>query len=185
VEALDAGADVVYHDLYLVTHAGQQRSWRRVRARDLAAPVYEDLIQNGNALPNSSVVIRRSILQAAGGMPEDRDVIAMEDFLCWLNATKLTDRFRRIPGSFGYYWAGGGNITGDERTVALLDVFESRYCRSSNGSGPPSWVAYGRGRALYRLGRYDAAQRQLRLVRKGSLVTRAKSWWMRLAMVVS
>lgn len=190
VEILERGADVVYHDLYLVRRAGQRTFWRRAHARELRRPVYRDLVMNGNALPLSSVVIRRSLLETIAGMPEDRALIAMEDYACWLNAARVTDNFVRISGTLGYYWAGGGNISGDARTIELLDVFERRYGDPGNAAQlhpEPSWLAYARGRAFYRLGDQARARYHLGLVnaRRVSPVTTARTLWMRLALAMT
>jgi glycosyltransferase involved in cell wall biosynthesis len=183
--ALDAGADVVYHDLHLVTRRRRDRWLRkRVFARAVQPPVRADLIENGNALPLSSVVMRRSLLLDIGGMPEDRDLVAMEDYVCFINAAAMTDRFARIPGVHGYYWAGGGNISEDLRTLLLLESFERRFVASDHS---PRWLAYARARSLYRLGRYAQARRQLALLGTSPRepMTMAKTLWMQAAMAVS
>jgi glycosyltransferase involved in cell wall biosynthesis len=168
--ALERGADVVYHHLYMVRRAHQRVFLERTKARDLTPPVFLDLLSSDNALPNSSVVARRSLLIDIGGMPEDRSLIAMEDYVCWLNAAKATDRFERIPGTHGYYWAAGGNISGAAKTLRHLDILEDLYgdvLRPAQGQ-PPAWIAYLRGRAQYRLGEHAAARRHLSLVRRES-----------------
>jgi glycosyltransferase involved in cell wall biosynthesis len=184
VPALDHGADVVYHHLYAISRHGQRRTFRRVRARDVTAPVFRDLLINENALPLSSVVARRSVITAAGGMPEDRSVIAMEDYLCWLNVAKITERFVRVPGTHGYYWMGGGNISSDKRTLSLLKTLESIYAAelTERDGSLPAWIQYARGRALYRLGAYDEARdlfAQIRLTTSSASVA-AKTVLMRL-----
>ena len=189
LEALDRGADVVYHDLFLVTHDDQRTFWRRARARTVRAPVYDDLLEHGNAIPLSSVVVRRSLLAAIGGMPEDRSLVAIEDFTCWLNAARVTDRFTRIPKVLGYYWAGGGNISGDDRMIRLLDAFEAKYVRGDGGHGRPvpAWLTYARGRAFYRMGDYAAAREQFAALGWGDMpgFGIAKIAWMRLALSVA
>lgn len=164
VAALEAGSDVVYHHLYLVTGAGQRAFPRRVRARDLSSPVFDDLLRKHAALPQSSVVVRRDILTAIGGVPEDSGFVAMEDFICWLNAARVTERFFRLHGTLGYYWAGGGNLSSDLRTLALLDRFEARYANelASGGDGSvPAWISYARGRAYYRAKSFQLASQHL------------------------
>lgn len=189
VPYLDGGADVVYHDLFLVTRENQRVLFKRARARDLSPPAFLDLLMNNNALPLSSVIMRRSLLMTIGGMPEDRELIAMEDYDCWLSAARVTEKFVRVPKTLGYYWAGGGNISSDIRTLRLLDVFEGRYGDAIRGAGNamPPWVAYARGRALYRSGAHDAARAQLSLVdpRTAPIVMTAKTVLTRLAMAVA
>ena len=183
IPPLECGADVVYHHLYVAHSAHQRLFLKRATARDLTPPVFRDLLMHENAIPLSSVVVRRSLLMDIGGMPEDRSIIAMEDYICWLNAAKITDRFERIPGTHGYYWAGGGNISSDVRTLAHLDILESRYgdVLAPVDAQPPVWISYLRARARYRQGEHVAARRHLSLVRGNtmSLTIRAKAMWMR------
>lgn len=170
VPALLRGADVVYHHLYMVRRAHQRIFLERTKARDLRPPVFLDLLSGDNALPNSSVVIRRSVLIDIGGVPEDRSFIAMEDYICWLNAAKMTERFERIPGTHGYYWAAGGNISSAATTLRHLEILERRYSDvlTPDGGPPLAWISYVRGRAEHRLGDHAAARRNLSLVRRES-----------------
>lgn len=176
VAALRDGADVVYHDLYLVTRARQRVFLRRVRSRQLRAPVREDLLRNDNGIPLSSVLARKDLLLAVGGMPEDPSVIAMEDYECWLSIARRTERFRRVQGTWGYYWSGGGNTSSDARMLKLLDVFETLHTPELDRGGRRNywWVPYSRGRIYYRAGNREAARAQFRLASSGPLPPMAR-----------
>lgn len=105
-----ATADIVYHDL----DRYPRRLWRpdnTFRARAVANPVFVDLMLKGNALPNSSVVVRREIVVAAGGVSEEKSLVAAEDFDLWLKIARITERFTHIPQVLGAYWVGDGNIS--------------------------------------------------------------------------
>jgi glycosyltransferase involved in cell wall biosynthesis len=162
VALLDGGAEVVYHDLYLVTKENQRIFWRRLRSRWLQSPVFEDLIVGGNPLPNSSVVVRKTLLQQLGGLSEDNELAAMEDFDIWLRAARITEKFQKAPGTLGYYWAVGGNTSNPRRTLSLLDLFEQRYASQLPRRGSGWWLDYSRGRAYYELGAYNQASSVLR-----------------------
>src|SRR5262245_54347924 len=164
LQPLLAGADMTLHDLHLVTRAQQRVFWRTVRSKPVVAPVIRDLLANGNALPTSSVVVRRSLLVAVGGMTEDPAMVAMEDYDCWLRLARVTDRFVRLPQTLGFYWAGGGNLSNDTRTLALLNLLEDRYeqdLSTVNLRATPWWLTYARARAHYRTGAFVAARQQL------------------------
>lgn len=156
---LEQGADVVYHDLFLVTKPDQRFFWRKAYTRDLVSPVFNDLIANGNGLTNSSVVVRKELLNAIGGLLEDRRLISAEDYVAWLKISKLTEKFRRIPKTLGYYWAGGGNVSNPDRTLISLGAIEERYASSFVDS--KVWLCYAKGRAYYRSGRYEMAKKSL------------------------
>ena len=127
LKALEAGADVVSHDLYVVTTPVQRVFWRKVRSRELNSPVFNDLLAYGNGLLNSSVVVRKCFLIEIGGASEDLDLLGFEDFDTWLRISKLTDKFKRIPHTLGYYWLGGGNISTEDKYIHIIQVIKKRY----------------------------------------------------------
>src|SRR5208283_1559640 len=92
VARLDAGADVVYHDLYAVHSTRQRILWAKKRTLPLKPPIYADLLRKGNVVPNSSVVVRFEIIRGVGGFSEDRGLIAWEDYDAWLRIARVTDR---------------------------------------------------------------------------------------------
>ena len=163
LDALNAGADLVYHDLFLVTKTDQRLFLKKVTTRGLTRPVFDNLLTNGNCINNSSVVVKKILLTSIGGIAEDYDLIAAEDYDCWLRIAKLTDKFTRIPNSLGYYWAGGGNISNPERTIEIADAIELRYldnkCTGNNGSA--NWIQYSRGRAYYLMRNWELAKKHL------------------------
>jgi glycosyltransferase involved in cell wall biosynthesis len=160
---LRAGADVVYHDLYLVRSARQRRFWRRVRTRPLKAPVFRDLLDNGNALATSGVVIRRELLSRTGGFSEEPQLVGWEDYDTWLRIAQLTDRFERISEPLGYYWIGGGNISTPRRLLLNLDAFREKYAEGADAPLPrlPGWFHYAAGRAQLSIGDFAAAATDL------------------------
>ena len=163
VEALEAGADVVYHDLYLVRRQDQRRFKPSRTVRPVVPPVFADLLRGGNALATSSVVVRPEFLRRVGLLSENRELIGMEDFDAWLKIARETDRFAMLPETLGYYWAGGGNMTNPERTLRALEAFALGYANETVANlSDTAWWVYSRGRALFRLGRYREANDQLR-----------------------
>ena len=166
---LDRGADVVYHDLYMVTKRGQRLLWQKGRTRVLNSPIFEDLLVNGNALQTSGVVARDSILRKIGGLSEDVTLIGWEDYDAWLRAASITEKFKRIPKTLGYYWCGGGNDSTIDRSVKSYhyfgDRFQERYANALAASRTvvnPWWIDYSLGRAYYRLGINAMAESYLR-----------------------
>jgi glycosyltransferase involved in cell wall biosynthesis len=177
IHELDAGADVVYHDLYLARTDSSRRRLRRASTRALESPVLADLLERGNALVNSGVVVRRSTLLAAGGLSEDPRVASWEDYECWLRLARITERFHRIDEVLGFYWAGGGNVTAPARTVRNLANLREMYFVAqgrSRDSELPAWIHYSLGRAHSRLGAYGEAAHHLRHAARGTLTPAIK-----------
>jgi glycosyltransferase involved in cell wall biosynthesis len=184
---LERGSDVVYHDLFLVTKETQKIFWRTVRTRVLRSPVFEDLMVGGNPLPNSSVLVRRSILQKLGGLSEDAALIAAEDYDAWLRIAKITEQFKRVPQTLGYYWSAGGNTSSHERTLRILDAIEKRYENDINGLRAGTdlwWLDYSRGWTYYQLGSYQQARKALKRLhwRHVPLFVSMRMSWMLLVM---
>lgn len=169
LQRLDAGADIVYHDLCRVSSLRQRIHWRRVRSRRLVSPVFDDLLQGGNALPNSSVVVRRELLLRAGGFSEDRSLIAWEDYDAWLRLARLTETFERISTPLGYYWEGSNNISSPERLIANLERFRQLYGPNELHGQLPPWYHYSLGLAHHALGSHTDALRHMRRALTGGL----------------
>ena len=148
-----AGADVVYHDLTIVGADVRPWAWKRARSRTVPHPAYRDMIKNGSPLPNSSVVLRKSRIDAIGGLCEERELVGWEDFDAWLRLAKSGCRFERVLGSHGYYWVGGGNISNPRRTLANIDAFLERYV--GNIGNTPWWCHYVRAGAYKALGKHE------------------------------
>jgi glycosyltransferase involved in cell wall biosynthesis len=164
VLALEAGADVVYHDLYIARSPRNGWRLRRARTRSLSSPAFKCLIEGGNVLTNSSVVVRRSLLLDIGGLSEDPGLIAWEDYDCWLRLAKVTERFRRLGEPLGWYWVGGDNLTSPQRTIRNLERMREMYLRVGGCDGDdelPGWYHYGMGRARYHLRDYVDARRHM------------------------
>lgn len=183
---LNRGADLVYHDLYSVKKNKQRIHIRKARTRRLKTPVYVDLLVNGNALNNSSVVVRKQLLTSIDGLSEEPDLIAAEDYDAWLRIAKISEKFYKINETLGYYWAGGGNISNTERDLKIADAIEARYGDSGQFSGSNlenSWLNYTRGRAHFKLGCYRLAEKNLKNVQWNhtSFLIFLKAKWMLLA----
>ena len=55
-----------------------------------------DTIKKGTAIGNSSVVVRKEMLKKIGGISEDKNLVASEDFNTWLKIAKITNQFKYI-----------------------------------------------------------------------------------------
>ncbi len=161
VKYLGHGYDVVYHDMFLVKKDSQKLFLRKTRSRDLIAPVFQDLISNGNAINNSSAVIRRDALIKINGLTEEEELIAAEDYDGWLRVAKISDKFKKVPGVLGYYWLGGGNTSNPARTIKTIEALERVYAddililKSNNCL---YYYDYVKARACYSMGNYLGAR---------------------------
>lgn len=157
VLALEAGADVVYHDLYLMpVGILKPTPHNKSKTRQLMPPVFNDLIAGGHAINTSSVLVRKKLMKKINGFSEDRDLIAAEDFDAWLRLATLTNRFHRIPECLGYYEVGNNNLSNPYRTIINLKRICEIYSAAIDESGnkKPYWISYTLGLSYFKIRNY-------------------------------
>lgn len=155
IEALDDGADIVYHDLYLFQENLKIIYGRRAKTRNLKKPVFIDLFQNGNGINTSSVVVRKELIQKIDGFSEERDLIAAEDYDAWLRLSKLTDNFTRVKGCYGFYTVGNDNLSSSKKTIVFIKRIILLYQIDSIvlGIESPVWVNLSLAKSYLKIGR--------------------------------
>lgn len=186
ISALEKGVDLVYHDMFLVTKINQKIFPRRAKTRRLSTPVFNDLLVGGNAVITSSVVVNKEILKKTKGFREKKYLIGIEDYDAWLRIAKITDNFKKIHKTFGYYWSGGGNTSNPRRTIQNFDVFKKDYKNEIlklNLSQNMYWFSYNKARAFYALGLKEKAKKSFKIAlnRKPVLLIKFKCISMLLA----
>lgn len=150
VDLLESGEDIVYHDLYICSDKFLTKfRKKRLKARHLKRPIFDDLWVNGNALNNSSVVCRRELLIKAGGLSEDLNILASEDYLMWLEMSKITENFKKIDQTLGNYWLGADNLSCLKKTLIANDYLLKYF--SEKNLTVPGWMYYANARAYLEL----------------------------------
>jgi glycosyltransferase involved in cell wall biosynthesis len=183
IKYINQGAEVVYHDLFIMAKSDQRFKWRRIRARKLKKPVFFDLIRNGNTLYNSSVVVKKKLLHAIKGLSEDKDMVGSEDYDAWLRISQVSENFQKIPKALGFYWVGGGNITNPSRTLNATKAIEKKYIDTISALDARRsiyWLNYTKGRAYFRLKDFENAKKCLSLNRwvRVPFIISLKTCWM-------
>ena len=182
----NSGYDVCYHDLKIIS---SQRKFslhqKKMSGYQVKKPVFNDLIQFGNALSNSSVVVKAVLIKQIGGLCEDRELIASEDYECWIRLSKLTNKFKYVPETLGCYCIGVANTTSATLSLANLQYINKLYIakfNEKNNSESPVWWMYAYARALYLTGDTLHARNLLKELTKRhiSLIIRLKSYYMML-----
>ncbi|MBF0231406.1 MAG: glycosyltransferase family 2 protein [Desulfamplus sp.] len=168
VSYLKNGYDFVYHDCFCVNKKKQMLFLKKLGSRDLNPPVYEDLLLNGNPIFTSSVVTKKNILESVGKMSEKSEKITWEDYDTWLLIAQITEKFKRIPKTLGYYWVGEGKTLGFKRNIDNIDSFLKVYkeeLEKRNLSSIPWWTNYAKGVSYYYQGEYLLAKNYLKRVK--------------------
>ncbi len=95
--------DLVYHDLKIIYEKQKLFRKRSIKSRQLYNPVLIDLLVGGNIISNSSVIVRKSLIEKIGGISENEKLIAAEDYYTWLKIAELTNKFMYVPSAKGFY----------------------------------------------------------------------------------
>lgn len=122
--------DILYHNLYLYDQNKGLIADNFIRCRQPQTPVYEDLLLNMNCCTNSSVVLRKSVVEQVGFFTEDKALIAVEDFDYWLRVSQATERFCHIDELLGYYWVGDTSISASEKWFARHDALYNKHLKN-------------------------------------------------------
>ena len=173
----ETGADILYHDLYLISRYGGERPWLRTWSRILSRDAWGDLFTNGNAISNSSVVVRKTALVAIDGITEERSCITWEDFDTWLRLAERKYIFKKLAGVHGFYWVGGGNISNPQQEIKNVESFILKYLPDRRNSTVPWWCHYSNGLSCNAQKEYQKALSSLimALKAKSTLMNKLKT----------
>lgn len=164
--ALEKGYDLVYHDLWRVSDEFSKSFDKKVGAWKVDSPVYNYLLINGNAIPNSSVVFKSDIIRKVGLIAEEPELKGVEDFDFWLRISMFTEKFYFLPEVLGFYWYGVGNFSSNPKQLLIgLQKLESLHYQAyltSHNNSLPYYIAFNIAKAAYRSGNYNLSKKYLR-----------------------
>lgn len=183
VDALERENDFVYHELWVVRSEAPYASRRPIHVKTLSPPVFNDLLEKGGVIATSSVVVRTELIKKVNGFSEEKELVIVEDYDCWLRIAKLSNRFYCLPGFYGYYWDGVMSQSRNSARVftanrRLYELYLSWPMRKSKSL--PVWYLYTMGRAHYLMGNWESARMLLKqlLFRKTTWMIKLKTLWM-------
>ena len=151
INSSNRSVDLIYHSLYVSKSRSQSWSLRKIFARQLKTPIFDDLIKNGNPIATSSVLLSSEIIEDVGYFSEDKNLIAAEDYDYWLRISKVTNNFFAISKPLGH-WFHGENTSSPELSLNYLKTLEEKYLITdvnNNLTKKPIWWLYQKGRSLY------------------------------------
>lgn len=150
--------DLIYHSLdkqFLgKSNAGV------INGRILKNDIAKDFLVNGFCIPNSSVVVRREIIDKVGKINEDKSFIAIEDSDYWMRISKITSRFKFIDLCLGAYWIGENlSISAKQidRELFLFNKYKS-LLNSAERNQAEKYLAFRKARIYHQIGAFKEAK---------------------------
>jgi glycosyltransferase involved in cell wall biosynthesis len=119
----EEGNDLIYHDLQAISNNLSTNDSRALRSRTLRRPVFKDLLLKGNTISTSSAVVRTSIIRDVNGMDESLEMVGIEDFNTWLRISRVSDGFKHIPKSLGFYRVHEENLSNKKQFAIPRPAF--------------------------------------------------------------
>ena len=172
---IDDNLDLIHHDLDVVYD--QPSFFRRhvTCSRQLKSPMLKDLLIKGNAIVNSTVIVRKKLLTKVGGISEDKNMVASEDYNTWLRIAALTERFRYLPKSLGCYQVHSNGVSQRDMSksdYAAISEFKDQLTPDQLGE-TEKFLSYVSGRFNYLKKDYTSAEFALKkaLPSKSALIT--------------
>ena len=111
---INENVDFIYHNLEIID--GKSKLFfnrKKFKGRQLNKPILKNLllgvIKEGNAIGNSSVIVRKHLMVKIGGISENKNLVASEDYNTWLKIAQITDKFKYINKSLGFYLIHGAS----------------------------------------------------------------------------
>jgi len=77
----------------------------------LSKPIFKEFIKNGNGIGQSSVVVKKKLIEKIGLTSESNEIFAWSDFDTWLKVSLKTNKFLHIPIVLGSIWVGKTNVS--------------------------------------------------------------------------
>lgn len=119
IEKISEQVDLIYHDLEIVSNRHKIFQRKIARTRKLKKPILIDLLINDNLICNSSVVVRKNLLDKIGGINENKNLVAAEDYNTWLKIANLTNQFVYLPHTLGYYSKHSGSLSDKDMSLPI------------------------------------------------------------------
>lgn len=171
------GYDLIYHKLEIV-RTKKSLFKKFLYSRKHNKNLHKDLLINGNFIPNSSVVIKKQILNKAGNLKEDINMIGSEDYNLWLNVSKHTNNVKYISKRLGYYYINENGISQKNMTLCYENAIKEfiNECTQSEIKLIKGHLAYMEARYIMKSNKNDLLKNLLLLsIKMGTYKIKLKS----------
>ena len=172
--------DFIYHDLEIKSERLNFIK-KKNKSRKLIKPILIDLLVNMNPISNSSVVVRKNLLNKVGGISENNKLPAAEDYHTWLKISKITDKFLYLPFTLGYYFVHKASMSNKDMSIPIRQAV-SNFVSELNLKQKiklETNLNYISGRFNYLNFNYQKAKENLyKVLKEGSIILKLRSLFM-------
>lgn len=155
--------DLVYHDLEIKYAHPRFLGRKKIKSRHLKKPVLVDLLVKGNAISNSSVIVRKKFLDEINGIDENKNLVAAEDYNTWLRIANLTDQFLYLSKRLGFYLIHNQSTSNKDMSVPARQAVAEfkKVLNSGQKIKLEAFLRYVSGRYNYLNSNYNNSKKDL------------------------
>ena len=177
---ISKGADIVYHNLKINYTNENQKFLKRkfIISRKIRGNSFKYLINNGNPIPLSSVVIKKRILMEIGGFDENKNLAGAEDYYLWIKVALRKHKFKKINLNLGNYSFGDDSFTSSKKaTIYFEEIFKNLFNKKLiKNKEIPSWAELSIGYTHFKEGNLKKSfSKAIRSILKINPITLFKS----------
>lgn len=108
--------DLIYHKL-LIAYDKNNISKKSLYSRNIFKNTFKQLLVHGNFIPNSSVLVKASLLKKIGLIAENINLVGAEDYNYLLRITKETDKIKFLSKNLGYYYMNLNGVSRKQMSI--------------------------------------------------------------------
>ncbi len=177
---ISKGADVTYHNLQIEYINKNKNFFKRkfLISKEIKGNSFKYLINKGNPIPLSSVVIKKRILLEVGGFDENKNLSGAEDYYLWIKLALKNCKFKKVNLSLGYYSIGYDSFTSSKKaTIYFNEIFKNLFNKKLiRNEEIPSWAEFSIGYIYFKEGNLKASfSKALKSILKLNPITSLKS----------
>ena len=183
-DSMETNVDLIHHDLVTIKNNSSKSVKMKVNIFQVSPPILINLLLKGNHIQQSSVVVRKSLLEKIGFINESPEMVACEDYNTWLRIAQITDQFKFIKIKLGYYSEHENSTSNKDMSIpARFAVAEFLHSLNDNQLNLiEANFQYIHSQYNYHSGNYIEAKNCLKFVfRYASIINKLKALWILLS----
>jgi glycosyltransferase involved in cell wall biosynthesis len=187
-EHINDHPDLVYHRLKIIGEVPFLFRRKTIRSWQVKTPVIIDMLVKSNPIANSSVVIRKRLLDQIGGVAENVEMVGCEDFNTWLRIAQISEAFMYIPQTLGAYMVHEASISLKDTSIPMRHACAEfmHLLNDQQKLKHESILRFAKGRFAFITGDYKAARKDLLFcLQYGDLFIKLKSAILFLASLIT
>jgi glycosyltransferase involved in cell wall biosynthesis len=110
---------LIYHGMDIIKN---NRSFGRLRTRELLNPAFNNLLVKGNTIAFSSVVVKKDLLVKVNGFNCSENMINTSDYNTWLKIAHCGYEITYLPESLGSYRIHEGNLSNHDFFPQVMEA---------------------------------------------------------------